>query len=70
MQRVAAFAADEKFQLARRLLHVRAEGLQSFSTATFHASERRSYWHDVSPTVSAAFSYATRRDRGRIARLS
>ncbi|GMF32720.1 unnamed protein product [Phytophthora fragariaefolia] len=27
---VAAFAADEKFQLARRLLHVRAEGLQSF----------------------------------------
>ncbi|EGZ26650.1 hypothetical protein PHYSODRAFT_470533 [Phytophthora sojae] len=30
MQRVAAFAADEKFQLARRLLHVRAEGLQSF----------------------------------------
>ncbi|ETM47435.1 hypothetical protein L914_07873 [Phytophthora nicotianae] len=30
MQLVAAFAADEKFQLARRLLHVRAEGLQSF----------------------------------------
>ncbi|KAK1931253.1 hypothetical protein P3T76_013442 [Phytophthora citrophthora] len=30
MQFVAAFAADEKFQLARRLLHVRAEGLQSF----------------------------------------
>ncbi|KAF4145815.1 SH2 domain [Phytophthora infestans] len=30
MRLVAAFAADEKFQLARRLLHVRAEGLQSF----------------------------------------
>lgn len=30
MHLVAAFAADEKFQLARRLLHVRAEGLQSF----------------------------------------
>ncbi|KAG1702583.1 hypothetical protein DVH05_009532 [Phytophthora capsici] len=30
MQHVAVFAADEKFQLARRLLHVRAEGLQSF----------------------------------------
>ncbi|KAG6595902.1 Ankyrin repeat domain-containing protein 50 [Phytophthora cinnamomi] len=30
MQLVAAFAADENFQLARRLLHVRAEGLQSF----------------------------------------
>ncbi|KAE8912737.1 hypothetical protein PF003_g3292 [Phytophthora fragariae] len=30
MQLVAAFAADEKFQLARRLLHVRAAGLQSF----------------------------------------
>ncbi|GMF10869.1 unnamed protein product [Phytophthora lilii] len=30
MQLVAAFAADERFQLSRRLLHVRAEGLQSF----------------------------------------
>ncbi|RLN91579.1 hypothetical protein BBJ28_00017096, partial [Nothophytophthora sp. Chile5] len=34
---VAAFAADEKFQLARRLLHLRAEGLQSF----FHGDVSR-----------------------------
>ncbi|RLN56850.1 hypothetical protein BBJ28_00014402, partial [Nothophytophthora sp. Chile5] len=37
MQLVAAFAADEKFQLARRLLHLRAEGLQSF----FHGDVSR-----------------------------